>query len=118
MNHYYYILDADGNPKPEDDLYAWAKWFETADRTLARDTIGPVDVSTVFLGLSHQWGDGSPTLFETLAFVPNNEGELIAVENSMRRYETREQAMTGHAEVLAFLRSLPNRNYLPETEQS
>lgn len=107
---YYYILDDEGNPQPIDDILTWGAWFESADRTLARETVGPAEVSTVFLSLNHQWGDGPPILFETLVFVPDDDGDWYGVEGSMRRYETREQALAGHAEVVAFLRSLPEQS--------
>lgn len=48
----------------------WARWFETADRTVARTTFPSGHwISTVFLGLNHAllWG-GPPLIFETMAF--------------------------------------------------
>lgn len=50
------------------DLMTWAKWFETADRHIGNDHIGDVRVSTVFLGIDHNFGDGEPLLFETMIF--------------------------------------------------
>lgn len=61
----------------EPDLMKWAKWFETANRTVRKDTakitldgepVGNVDVSTVFLGLDRSFGQGKPLLFETMVF--------------------------------------------------
>lgn len=61
----------------EPDLLVWAKWFETANRTVRKDTanvslggtpVGKVDVSTVFLGIDHAFGGGMPILFETMVF--------------------------------------------------
>lgn len=63
-----YILDDSGNPVKELDLLKWGKWFESADRTVARDEIGDVSVSTVFLGIDHSFDDGSPVLYETMIF--------------------------------------------------
>lgn len=69
-----YVLDDRGEPVPEPDLYRWAMWIETADRTVARTTIafgegsGEVFVSTVFLGLDHAFGEGAPILWETMIF--------------------------------------------------
>jgi hypothetical protein len=62
-----YILDGH-NPVPCNDLMEWARWFETSDRRVAHDEIGDVRVSTVFLGLNHRFGPGSPLLFETMIF--------------------------------------------------
>ena len=50
------------------NLRDWGRWFETADRRVAESHNGKVRVSTVFLGLDHQWGKGPPMLFETMIF--------------------------------------------------
>lgn len=51
-------------------LEAWARWFETADRKVAYDEIGEMRVSTVFLGLDHDFsGKGPPLIFETMVFA-------------------------------------------------
>lgn len=34
-----YILDAENNPVPCDDLMAWVKWFEESKRIVARTEI-------------------------------------------------------------------------------
>lgn len=64
-----YILAADGRTAVEcPDLIEWASWFEKADRTVRKTKVGPVEVSTVFLALDHQYGGGAPLLFETMVF--------------------------------------------------
>jgi len=62
-----YILDGK-SPVPCDDLIEWARWFETAERHVAETQVGPVLVSTVFLGINHSFGRGPPLLFETMIF--------------------------------------------------
>ncbi len=52
----------------EPDLMAWMEWFESADRVVFQTEIPGGMVSTVFLGLDHQWGIGPPLLFETMIF--------------------------------------------------
>jgi len=43
--------------------------------------VGPYFVSTIFLGLDHQWGNGPPILFETMVFVENpHTVELLGKE--------------------------------------
>ena len=65
----HYILDADGNPRPEPDVIKWATWFEKGNRIVKQDQIGEVWVSTVFLGLDHDFtGKGPPILWETMTF--------------------------------------------------
>ena len=86
----YYILD--GHEVKECDLMTWAKWFGKADRgdrKVARETIGDSEISTVFLGLDHSFGGGSPLLFETMVFGGKLDGE-------MDRYSTWNEAVLGH----------------------
>ena len=64
-----YILD--GKTPKKTDFHAWAQWYETADRHVAKSGFreaGKVYVSTVFLGLDHSFGYGPPLLFETMIF--------------------------------------------------
>lgn len=91
-----YILGPDGRtPEPVDDIRAWGRWFETADRQIADDYVGDTRVSTVFLGLDHSFGRGGPPLvFETMIFG----GGLSDRE---WRYATYEEAEAGHREALA-----------------
>ncbi len=84
----HYIL-VDKKPKSV-DLITWAKWFEKADRHVAKDDIGEVRVSTIFLGLDHNFNDeGTPILFETMVF----EGKL---HGEQERYCTWKEAEEGH----------------------
>ena len=57
-----YILKGH-TPIVEPNLLKWGKWFETANRIVAKDNIGKVRISTVFLGLDHSFGRGKPLLF-------------------------------------------------------
>lgn len=67
-----YILN--GHEAMPADLMTWAKWYETADRHVARTEREDVCVSTVFLGIDHRFGDGPPLIFETMIFGgPNAE---------------------------------------------
>lgn len=83
----HYILD---NRKAVPvDLMTWATWFETADRHVAKTQIGEVEVSTVFLGLDHNYGGGRLHLFETMVFG----GPL---DQSQERCATWEEAEAQH----------------------
>jgi hypothetical protein len=89
-----YILDADGAPVPCEDLFAWGRWMQTADRQIARTAFGDVWISTVFLGLDHSFRaitglPGPPILFESIVFG----GPL---HQEQRRYATRAEADAGH----------------------
>lgn len=82
-----YILE--GKNVIRADFMTWAKWFETADRNVAKTMVRDIRVSTVFLGLDHQFVDGPPMIFETLVFG----GSL---DQEMDRYSTWDDAEKGH----------------------
>lgn len=95
-----YILDENGNPVVCNDLMKWAAWYETAPaRRVALDRVGDVTISTIFLGLDHNFSmKGPPILWETMIFgAPFNE--------RMWRYCTREQALAGHAKALLLVKT-------------
>jgi hypothetical protein len=86
-----YILQ--GKKAVPADLMTWAKWFEEHinDRIVARSEKGDVQVSTVFLGLNHQWGEGPPLIFETMIFGGEHD-------QWQERCSTWDQAEAQHAE--------------------
>lgn len=87
---YFYILE-DGEPVPEYDMLKFDEFFSDIDkRRVAYTEISEdVHVSTVFLGLDHQWGSGPPILFETMVFG----GDF---DEWQYRYATLEEAIAGH----------------------
>jgi hypothetical protein len=92
----YYILDGK-EPVEVSDVLTWATQFETADRAVKKTTLsGNVLVSTVFLGLDHQWGDGPPLLFETMVFGGKHAQDQW-------RYPTWDEATEGHDTVVGKL---------------
>jgi hypothetical protein len=55
---------------PEPDYLKWAEVFATTDRIVAQEWAGYFFVSTVFLGLDHNFSrKGPPLLFETMTFL-------------------------------------------------
>ena len=97
----FYILDDAGDPVACADLLVWGRWIEDNDRQVAEDFVTfkdvTVRVSTVFLGLDHNFGDGPPILYETMVFEGENDQDQY-------RYGSREEALAGHEAVLAELR--------------
>jgi len=93
--HGRYILDEHGEPVLCDDLVEWGRFYNDPEaRRVAQDKDeGPdgleIFVSTVFLGLDHQFGQGPPVLWETLVFGGSLDGE-------MDRYTSRAAALAGH----------------------
>lgn len=51
-----------------DELMVWAMWMEQNKRHVGNTTVGGIRVSTVFLGVDHNFGGGPPLLFETMIF--------------------------------------------------
>lgn len=61
-------------------------------------------VSTVWLGLNHQYYDGPPLIFETMVF----ESREMLHEVDCRRYSTEEAAKDGHDRMVARWTAHPN----------
>lgn len=90
-----YILDENGNPRPEPDLMKWAKWFEKQEqRRICRTDIGEIFVSTVFLSLDHNFGmNGPPILWETMVFGGALDQECNRCSGSREQAEAMHQDM-------------------------
>ena len=90
-----YILDDKGNIVEEPDAMKWARWYEKAERHVADEKIGDSRISTVFLGLDHNYsGRGGPVVWETMVFG----GPLDREED--RCAGNREQAEAMHARMV------------------
>lgn len=74
MNMYYKL---DGHEVvPLKNVHEWAKYFEHANRHVDKTNIGDVHVSTLFLGLNHEWDETKPPLlFESMVFGGSLDGE-------------------------------------------
>jgi len=95
----YYVLDDRGEPVAAGSVEEWARWFEAnrLNRHVGDTTIDGVRVSTVFLGVDHQWGSGPPLIFETMIFGgPYDSYEW--------RWTTRAQASANHDQAVAAIR--------------
>lgn len=102
-DHHSRWFDRDGEPIPmmvAEDLLADPDYH-----VLAKDVIiyndGPLEVSTVWLGLDHNWmPEGRPKIFETMIFAAGTPWDL-----NQWRYSTEAEAQEGHAEVLAMVKA-------------
>lgn len=90
----HYKLDEEHNFHPC-SLEEWITTYSDAfHRQVGEDRIGTCLVSTVFLGLDHNYtGQGPPILFETCVFGLGSHSEVV------RRYCTWDEAAAGHKEV-------------------
>jgi hypothetical protein len=62
---------------------------------------GQILVSTVWLGLDHNfWPDLPPLIFETMVFDEHGNGAM------QDRYETEDQAKAGHWQAVTFVRAV------------
>ena len=99
-----YILDKDHNPVACNDTDEWGSWFQDAShRIVAQHTKGKARVSTIFLGLDHNYElfEGSmknyqPILFETMIFGGEHD-------EYQERYATWDEAVAGHAKALEMI---------------
>ena len=84
----HYILN--GHEVVPVDLLTWARFFANFEhRVVAKTTVGGAMISTVFLGLDHNYGGGRPHIFETMVFGgPLDEDQM--------RYSTWDEAQRGH----------------------
>lgn len=95
-----YILDNSGNPVPEPDIVKWADWFKSKERQVAVDQVGGSTVSTVFLGLDHNFrGTGPPVVWETMVFSGPMSGDQDRCSGS------REQAEAMHTRMVERVKS-------------
>jgi hypothetical protein len=93
----HWILDENHNAV-EVGLGDWAQWVESmgANRVVRQEHMQSFFVSTMFLGLDHRFGPGSPILFETMVFAKTPTGVVDYSGLYMDRYETYAQALEGH----------------------
>lgn len=71
------------------DTMQLAKMFSNGNRFVKHDVINGSSISTIFLGLDHQNGNGPPLLFETMIFEGPFDGDCF-------RWSTWEEAEAGH----------------------
>jgi hypothetical protein len=105
-------------PEACEDLMRWGRWVETGNRIVAKTYIGAIHVSTVFLPINHNLGNGRPLLFKTMVFRPATAAEKqrsliqnlsrVEIEGEplrMRRYSSWDQAEAGHHEIVKELQA-------------
>lgn len=97
-----YVLDDDNHAVEVSDPIEWMRWrLENWHRHHVGDDYlggpdGPIRVSTVFLGVDHNFFGGPPLLFETMVF--GGKHDLVDA-----RYTTWALADTGHKATVAIM---------------
>lgn len=100
MHHpqYYYLEGKTPVPCRMDDRKRFEYGIGQDVFRVALTPIAPkVEVSTVFLGLDHNWGIGPPLLFETMIFGGVHD-------EYQERYSIWDEAEAGHARAVALAR--------------
>jgi hypothetical protein len=116
----HWILDADLREVECPDVMTWANWYETAERHVGEDRICGYRISTVFLGLDHNWWPGArPLLYETMIFKIDPEATFgQATIKMVERYATWIEAEEGHEKTVAIVtRWLRQRGELATDEE-
>lgn len=101
-----YVLDEEGNVRPEEDLEKWSLSRENGSFIVKKEEIGDYEISTVFLGLDHSFAERSsvPILWETMVFAkkPNDPLDNYFV----RCGGSKEQALAMHQSIIFKINSL------------
>jgi len=65
-----------------------------------------VEVSTVSLGIEHEWNGEKGYLYETILFFSKEKDSLVELPNSevVTRYRTEKEAIEGHKKIVKLLR--------------
>lgn len=80
------------------EMAAWAHRMNDWEyKVIAKTATVGVEISTVWLGLDHQFGDGPPLIFETMVFGGPLDQETV-------RYPTEDDARTGHDQMVMRVR--------------
>lgn len=104
-------LDKEGNPITTEE---WGRLKDDDEYyRIGLDTVGSYTVSTVWLGLDHQFMEGGPPLiFETMVFTNtawnadrSEEDHESLLDLDCVRYSTEHEARVGHADMCTLIRA-------------
>src|SRR5262249_44754509 len=100
----YFVLDDRGVPVPERDFAAWTRWFEQADRSVARTVVAAdITVLSTFSGVDEATRV-TPLLFQTRVFGGVLDGEEL-------RHSTRSEAVAAHDALVEWCKVGSTPNY-------
>ena len=78
------------------NLIEWMKLFDDIEyKRIDLTKFNRVEISTVWLGLNHNFGTGQPLIFETMVFKENDYKDI-----DMERYSTLVEAKKGHKKMV------------------
>ncbi len=91
-------IEIDGEVLLVDDLTEWMDIFHASDHNVMKTNLPGIKISTVFLGIDHQYGRGPPILYETMVFGGQHD-------EYTERYPTRKEATSGHERIVKMVES-------------
>ena len=103
-----FLLDENNVPYPCEDLLTWGRGIEKlvteGRKGVKKEMVGKFFISTVFLGLNHNFiKKGLPLLFETMVFNHGTK-ENKYLDHYMERYSTWDEAEKGHDKIADMVR--------------
>jgi hypothetical protein len=91
MSLYY---DRKGKPISQEEFIA--RWRPEKEQIVARFQDARILISTVWLGIDHQFGIGRPILFETMIFIEDKDSIEPIFDRLQWRWHTEEEAKEAH----------------------
>jgi hypothetical protein len=88
----------------ECSLHEWGRFLETPEKIVKQEDVGDYWVSTVFLGIDHNFArphNGEPILFESMIFKDADSGQ----DSWQERYCTYQEALDGHNDIVERLKN-------------
>jgi hypothetical protein len=121
VKNFYYILKGK-IPIATNDVQLWGRWMEQSvengNRIVKQEKIRDLWISTVFLGLDHQFQEGPPLLFETMVFWEYEKPatkvlmdriivqKMESLDEMVWRYSTWDEAEEGHRAAVKLARQV------------
>jgi hypothetical protein len=101
----FYKLNNDKSISPCSDI-EWDKQISEMIRTMTKhvadEDVNGNRISTVWLGMDHNWGEkGPPHLFETMIFSPPES----FIHRHLWRYSTWDEAVEGHKKAVEWVKN-------------
>ncbi|CAJ4954641.1 Uncharacterised protein [Burkholderia pseudomallei] len=111
MNRNLYVLDGH-EPRRARSVLEWMHWFANTDRTVALTCIDELEVSTVFIGIDHEFSPHGlryhgqePMLFETAVFTGSRVTRVV-------RHPSWDEAAHAHAFIVECLQDAIHKRRL------
>lgn len=85
--------------------YGYRKGFDFNNRFDLKTTVNGFLVSTVDLGIDHQYMEGLPPLYYETMIFPTTNGKVNYLDVYCERYTTEEEARIGHQKAIEYVKN-------------